>query len=130
MSILLITVCALSAGKDGYTAIEAWANDAPPAVLEALDMRFDPFLARHVCPHESTIHLRMGRITPDDLAAPGCRYLADLAEGRATVRQDVPDEREARRARTAAAASPDAGSTSKGFAIDGKRLAGARRGDG
>src|SRR5215475_13150583 len=143
MSILLITVCALSAGKDGYTAIEAWANDAPPAVLEALDVRFDPFLARHVCPDESTIRTTIGRVNPDDLAATGCRYLADLAEGRATVRRDVADEREARRARTAAAASPDTGgtssrvgggsgsaSTAKGFAIDGKRLAGARRGDG
>jgi hypothetical protein len=28
-SILLITVCALAAGKNGYTAIEAWARDAP-----------------------------------------------------------------------------------------------------
>jgi predicted transposase YbfD/YdcC len=101
--------------------------------LDALDVRFDPFLARHVCPDESTIRLTIGRINPDDLAATGCRYLADLAEGRATVRRDVPDEREARRARTAAAASPDAGSftcTAKGFAIDGKRLASARRGDG
>ncbi len=132
MSIILITVCALSAGKNGYTAIEAWANDAPPAVLDALDVRFDPFLARHVCPDESTIRTTLGRINPDDLAATGCRYLADLAEGRAKVRQDVPDEREARRARTAAATRPDtgAGPTAHGYAVDGKRLAGARRPDG
>ncbi len=131
-SIILITICALSAGKNGYTAIEAWANDAPPAVLDALDVRFDPFLARHVCPDESTIRTTLGRVNPDDLAATGCRYLADLAEGQAKVREDVPDEREARRARSAAAASPDtgAGPTAKGYAVDGKRLAGARRPDG
>jgi hypothetical protein len=29
-SILLITVCALAAGKNGYTAIEAWAETPRP----------------------------------------------------------------------------------------------------
>jgi predicted transposase YbfD/YdcC len=132
MSILLITICALSAGKNSYTTIEAWAKDAPPAVLDTLDVRFDPLLRRHMVPDESTIRNTVGRVNPDALAATGSRYLADLAEGRATVRQDAPDEREARRARTAAAASPDTGTgpTVKGFAIDGKRLAGARRPDG
>ncbi len=105
-----------------------------PAVLDALDVRFDPLLGRHVCPDESTIRNTLGRIDPDDLAATGCRWLDDLAEGRATVRQDTPHEREARRARTAAAARSEAASGSvpamKGFALDGKRLAGARRGDG
>lgn len=132
MSILLIVICAFSAGKNGYTAIEAWAKDAPPAVLDALDVRYDPFLARHVCPDESTIRNTLRRVDPDALAAAGCGYLADLAEGRATVRQDVPDEREARRACNAAAARPDtgAGPTTKAFGVDGKRLAGARRPDG
>ena len=42
-SILLITVCALAAGKNGYTAIEAWARDAPTGVLTALGVWFDVF---------------------------------------------------------------------------------------
>lgn len=98
LSILLITVCAIAAGKNGYTAIEAWAWDAPGVLLAALDVRVDAFTGRHVCPDESTIRTTLARIDADDLAASGCGYLADLADGRATVRLDVPDEREARRA--------------------------------
>jgi predicted transposase YbfD/YdcC len=131
MSILLITVCALAAGKNGYTAIETWAKDAPPAMLTTFGVRFDVFTARHVCPDESTIRDLMNRIDAGVLAATGCRYLADLVEGKARVRQDVPDEREARRARAAKAKRvPDGDPKPKGFALDGKRLAGARRPDG
>lgn len=128
MSILLITVCALAAGKNGYTAIETWAKDAPSEMLFALDVRFDAFLARHVCPDESTIRDTLSRINADDLAATGCGYLADLAGGRARVRDDVPDEREARRARACRTGVGVGGL--KGYAVDGKRLAGARRADG
>ncbi|WP_328418438.1 transposase family protein [Micromonospora sp. NBC_00389] len=39
MSILLIVVCGLAADKDGYTAIEAWANDAPAVLLTVLGVR-------------------------------------------------------------------------------------------
>lgn len=131
LSILLITVCAIAAGKNGYTAIEAWAWDAPGVLLAALDVRVDAFTDRHVCPDESTIRTTLARIDADDLAASGCGYLADLADGRATVRLDVPDEREARRARTAAVTHhAEAGARPKGYALDGKRLAGARRPDG
>ena len=76
------------------------------------------------------------RINPDDLAATGCAYLTDLADGRATVRGDVPDEREARRTRasTASAAVQNAAARDarrpRAYALDGKRLAGARRRDG
>ena len=79
---------------------------------------------------------RSARINPDDLAATGCAYLTDLADGRATVRGDVPDEREARRTRasTASAAVQNAAARDarrpRAYALDGKRLAGARRRDG
>jgi predicted transposase YbfD/YdcC len=131
LSILLITVCALAAGKNGYTAIEAWAKDAPAHVLHALDVRFDAFTARHVCPDESTIRDVLSRIDRDHLTAAGCAYLLDLSEGRARTRTDTPDEREARRARTAAArTTPQGAGKPKAYAADGKRLAGARRPDG
>ena len=133
MSILLITVCALTAGKNGYTAIGAWARDAPAVLLAAFDVRIDPFTGRRVCPDESTIRSVMARIDPAGLAASGYAYLADIADGRATVRLDIPNEREARRARTAAGAAgrvDPAAATGKGYALDGKRLAGARRPDG
>jgi predicted transposase YbfD/YdcC len=129
MSILLITVCALAAGKNGYTAIEAWAKDAPAALLTALGVRFDVFSARHVCPDESTIRDVLSRIDAGVLAATGCRYLADLDIGEAKVRVDVPDEREARRARATRARAGGVLKV-KAYALDGKRLAGARRPDG
>lgn len=131
MSILLITVCALAAGKNGYTAIETWAKDAPAGILAALGVRFDVLSARHVCPDESTIRDVLSRIDAGVLAATGCRYLADLVEGRARVRHDVPDEREARRARVVVASHVVGGDPMpKGYALDGKRVAGARRPDG
>ena len=68
-------------------------------MLTALGVRFDVFSARHVCPDESTIRDVLSRIDAGGPAATGCRYLADLVEGRAKVRADVPAEREARRAR-------------------------------
>jgi predicted transposase YbfD/YdcC len=129
MSILLITVCALTAGKDGYTAIGAWARDAPAVLLAALDVRLDAFTGRHVCPDESTIRSTLARIDPAALAVSGYAYLADIADGRAAVRLDIPDEREARRTRTATIARVQ-DATAKGYALDGKRLAGARRPDG
>ncbi len=131
MSILLITVCALTAGKNGYTAIGAWARDAPAVLLAAFDVRIDAFTGRHVCPDESTIRSVMARIDPAGLAASGYAYLADIADGRTAVRLDIPHEREARRARTAAAGRVDpVAAIGKGYALDGKRLAGARRPDG
>lgn len=129
-SILLVTICALAAGKNGYTAIEGWARDAPGGVLAALDVRFDALLARHVPPDESTIRITLGRLNAADLAATGCAYLGDLAKGRAVVRADVPDEREARRSRAIAVPTSTGVTTAAGYALDGKRLAGARRPDG
>jgi predicted transposase YbfD/YdcC len=99
-------------------------------MLTALGVRFDVFTARHVCPDESTIRDLLSRIDAGVLATTGCRYLADLVEGRTKVRTDVPDEREARRARAAATRAVGGDAKPKAYALDGKRLAGARRGDG
>jgi predicted transposase YbfD/YdcC len=129
LSILLITICGVAAEKNFYTTIEAWARDAPAHVLAAFGVRFDPFTARHLCPDESTLRDVLARVDPDALTAAGRDYLSDLSEGRARTRTEVPDEREARRARTAPA-DPEATGKPVGYAADGKRLAGAKRRDG
>lgn len=125
-SVLMIVSCAVAADKDGYTAMEAWARDAPPEVLSASGVRFDVFTAAYVVPDESTVRDVIGRVDPVALAAAQSAYLADLAAGRASTRSDAPDEREARRAATAPVAAP----ARSALAADGKRLAGARRADG
>ena len=46
-SLLLAAVAAVLAGARSFTAIGEWAADAPPRVLAALGVRYDP-LARPV----------------------------------------------------------------------------------
>jgi hypothetical protein len=129
VSILLITICALAADKNGYTHIEAWARDAPTAVLDALGVRMDAFTGARVPPDESTIRDVIGRIDATALTGATACYLAD----RSADPNPAPDldEREARRARALAAAADRAATPiPPAFAADGKRLAGARRPDG
>ena len=86
MSIPLITVCALAAGKNGYTAIETWAKDAPAAMLAALGVGFDVFSARHVCPDESTIRDVLSRIDAGGLTGPAAdTWPTWSTEGRRSV---------------------------------------------
>ena len=126
LSVLLVTICALAADKNVFTHIEAWARDAPPVVLSAMDVRFDALSGRHVPPDESTLRDVLSRIDAAALAKATADHLADLAVQHPDDRHPgVIDEREARRARTAPAVDP-----LPAFAADGKRLAGARRPDG
>jgi hypothetical protein len=62
VSILLITICALAAGKNGYTHIHAWALDAPPQVLATLEVRYETPSAQFVVPDEKTIRALMSRV--------------------------------------------------------------------
>lgn len=121
-SVLLVVLCGLAADKDGYTHIQAWAKDAPSAVLSALGVRFNALAGVHVVPDESTLRDVMARIDPAALGAAQAAFLADLAEDRAVASTDVPDEREARRAARATAPLLPV----PALAGDGKRLAGAR----
>jgi predicted transposase YbfD/YdcC len=128
LSILLITICALAADKNVFTHIEAWARDAPPVVLSAMDVRFDALSGRHVPPDESTIRDVLARIDAPALAKATAGHLADLAVKHPDSPPAAPiDEREARRARSRAA---EPAAALPALAADGKRLAGARRPDG
>lgn len=127
-SVLLVTICALAADKNVFTHIEAWARDAPPAVLAAMDVRFDALSGRHVPPDESTLRDVLSRIDAAALAKATADHLADLAVQHPDDRlPEVIDEREARRARSRAA---EPATALPAFAADGKRQAGARRPDG
>ena len=79
LSVLLVTVCAPAADKNVFTHIEAWARDAPPVVLAAMDVRFDALSGRHVPPDESTLRDVLSRIDATALAQATADHPADLA---------------------------------------------------
>jgi DDE_Tnp_1-associated len=54
-SVLLTSVAAVLAGARSFAAIGEWAADAPPEVLAALGVRFDPLAGRFRPPGEATI---------------------------------------------------------------------------
>jgi hypothetical protein len=54
-SLLLAAVAAVLAGAQSFTAIGEWAADAPPQVLAALGVRYDPLARRFQPPDEATI---------------------------------------------------------------------------
>jgi len=54
-SLLLAAVAAVLAGAKSFTAVGEWVADAPPQVLAALGVRFDPLAGRFEPPDEATI---------------------------------------------------------------------------
>jgi hypothetical protein len=54
-SLLLAAVGAVLAGAKSFTAVGEWVADAPPQVLAALGVRFDPLAGRFEPPDEATI---------------------------------------------------------------------------
>ena len=53
-SLLLAAVAAALAGTRSFTAIGEWAADAPPRVLAALGIRYEPLARRFGPPYEAT----------------------------------------------------------------------------
>src|SRR5262252_3166350 len=53
-SLLLAAVAAVLAGARSFTAIGEWAADAPPRVLAALGVRYDPLAGCFRPPDEAT----------------------------------------------------------------------------
>ena len=54
-SLLLAAVAAVLGGARSFTAIGEWAADAPPRVLAALGVRYDPLAGCFLPPDEGTI---------------------------------------------------------------------------
>jgi hypothetical protein len=53
-SLLLAAVAPVLAGARSFTAIGEWAADAPPRVLAALGIRYEPLARRFRPPNEAT----------------------------------------------------------------------------
>jgi predicted transposase YbfD/YdcC len=74
--VLLASVAAVLAGARSLAAIGEWVADAPPAVLAALDVRFDPLEGRFRPPGEATIRRVLESVDAGQLEAAITSWLA------------------------------------------------------
>jgi hypothetical protein len=110
-SLLLAAVAAVLAGARSFTAIGEWAADAPPRVLAALGVRYDPLSGCFQPPDEATFRRVLEAVDVATLeAAVGSWLAAQLAAGR-------PPPGPGRRERPA-------------VAVDGKAVRGTRHASG
>jgi predicted transposase YbfD/YdcC len=107
-SLLLAAVAAVLAGARSFTAIGEWAADAPPRVLAALGVRYDPLARRFRPPDEATIRRVLEAVDAAALeAAVGSWLAARLQAGRPPPSWAGPRQRRA-------------------VAVDGKAVRGTR----
>jgi predicted transposase YbfD/YdcC len=74
--VLLTSLAAVLAGARSLAAIGEWAADAPPAVLAALGVRFDPLAGRFRPPDEATIRRVLEAIDGGELDSAVTSWLA------------------------------------------------------
>ena len=91
-SLLMTAVAAVLAGARSFTAVGEWVADAPPQVLAALGVRYDPLTRRFESPGEATIRRVLEAADADALdAAVGSWLEARLqAAGQAAGHDRVP----------------------------------------
>jgi predicted transposase YbfD/YdcC len=80
-SLLLAAVAAVLAGARSFTAIGEWAGDAPPQVLAALGVRYDPLARRFCPPDEATIRRVLEAVDATALEAAVGSWLAARLHG-------------------------------------------------
>ena len=82
-SLLLAAVAAVAAGARSFTAIGEWVADAPPRVLAALGVRYDPLAGCFRPPDEATIRRVLEQVDAAALeTAVGSWLAARLQAGR------------------------------------------------
>jgi hypothetical protein len=111
-SLLLAAVAGVLAGARSFTAIGEWVADAPPRVLVALEVRFDPLARRFQPPDEAMFRRVLEAVDADAVEAAVGSWLAAWLQA---ARRRGPGRRERR-----------------AVAVDGKAVRGTRhaRGDG
>ena len=111
-SLLLAAVAAVLAGARSFTAIGEWAADAPPRVLAALGVRYDPLAGCFRPPDEATIRRVLEAVDATAVeAAVGSWLAARLQAARQPPSRAGPRERRA-------------------VAVDGKAVRGTRHASG
>ena len=76
---LLASVAAVLAGARSLAAIGEWVADAPPGVLAALGVRFDPLAGQFRPPGEATIRRVLESIDAGEFDAAVTSWLASAA---------------------------------------------------
>jgi hypothetical protein len=121
-SVLLISVAAVLAGARSFAAIAEWAADAPPAVLAALEVRFDPLAGRFRPPGEATIRRVLESADAGRLDAAVSSWLAAAGSpGRAGRRAVAVDGKALRGTRHSAADGPPSASTPSSWSPSRRR---------
>ena len=110
-SLLLAAVAAVLAGARSFTAVGEWAADAPPRVLAALGVRYDPLAGCFRPPDEATFRRVLEAL---DAAALEAAVGSWLAARRQAARLPPDPGRRERRA----------------VAVDGKAVRGTRHASG
>ena len=91
VSLLLASVAAVLAGARSFSAIAEWVEDAPPAVLAALGVRYDPLAGVYAPPAERTIRRVLESVDADALDTAIGTWLAGRlppAQGRRALAVD------------------------------------------
>ncbi|WAU78386.1 ISAs1 family transposase (plasmid) [Streptomyces sp. Qhu-G9] len=76
-AVLALTACAVLAGATSVLAVSEWIADAPPHILQRLDIRLDPLFPKRFLPAETTVRRLLARIDGDALDRAVGRWLAD-----------------------------------------------------
>src|SRR5262252_9860539 len=98
-SLLLAAVAAVLAGARSFTAIGEWAADAPPRVLAALGVRYDPLAGCFQPPDEATFRRVLEALDAAALEAAVGSWLAARRPERRAVAVDGKAVRGTRHAR-------------------------------
>ncbi|MGA4979361.1 ISAs1 family transposase [Streptomyces cinereoruber] len=101
--VLTLAACAVLVGATSLLAVGEWIADAPPHMLDRLDVRSDPVLPQRLVPAETTVRRLLACIDGDALDQAVGGWLAD---------------------RQPAGAGP------RGLSVDGKSLRGAAKARG
>jgi predicted transposase YbfD/YdcC len=129
-SLLLAAVAAVLAGARSFTAIGEWAADAPPRVLAALGVRYDPLAGCFQPPDEATFRRVLEALDAAALEAavgswlaarssPGPRRRAVAVDGKA-VRGTRHASGDGQARHLLAAADPQASAVLAQAEVDGK----------
>jgi predicted transposase YbfD/YdcC len=117
-SLLSVAVAAALTGATSFTAIGEWIADAPPEVLSALGVRYDPLSRVHRVPDEATIRAVLERLDASAFTAATGAWLDSLSKAQDDAGQAAGEQ--------AAAVPSGRRPRRRSIKVDGKSMRGTR----